>query len=434
MRKFNLLLVLTLFVTSLFAQTSRRVIMLTVDGLRPEFYLSNKWNAPNLKQMVQRGAYAEGVVSVFPSMTFPSHTTMITGVAPETHGVYYNSPFEPESSNGSIYWNFKQIASPTIWEAARNKGLKVASLVWPVSAEAPVDFNIPDIGGMGNTVLEKYSVPEGITTTLKEQVLGGAEKINIGDDMGVAKIAAWVIKNEKPHLMTIHIFGLDHKEHAFGREGDEVQKGLSIADSSVGIIWNAIKESGLEDSTLFIVLGDHGFYDADKSLNPNVLLSQAGLIRDGDWDARFHTVGGAAFLFVKNNDKTIITRVKRILKKLPNSQKKYFRVIEPAKMKAIGADPNAVLALSALSGASFGGASKGAFISERKGGVHGHFPDTKNIQTGFIAVGNTVNSNHNLNIIHLYDVAPTVLQYLKLDLQSQLKGSVPKTLFRESIK
>ena len=129
MRKL-ILSTLILLMQHLYGQTGKHVIMVTVDGLRPEFYLSQDWNTPNFKQLIKRGAFAEGVVSVFPAMTFPAHTTMVTGVAPATHGIFYNSVFEPDTLKGSIYWNFKQITSPTIWEAARNAGLKVASLVW----------------------------------------------------------------------------------------------------------------------------------------------------------------------------------------------------------------------------------------------------------------------------------------------------------------
>ncbi len=433
MRKI-LLFILMLLAQQLYGQTDKHVIMVTLDGLRPEFYLSEYWDTPNLKQLVEEGAFAEGVVSVFPSMTFPAHTTMVTGVAPATHGIFYNGVFEPGTANGGIYWNFKQIASSTIWEVAHQAGLKVASLVWPVSAEAPVDFNIPDIGGMGNAVLEKYSVPAGVTTTLKKDVLGGVKKINISNDIDVAKIAAWVIKNKQPNLMTIHMFGLDHKEHEFGRKGMEIQQAIAKADSCVGIIRKAIRDAGLQESTLFIVLGDHGFYDADKSLNPNVLLAQAGLLRNidnGDWDARFNTVGGAAFLFVKNNNEEIITQVKGILKNLPVDEKKYFRIVGAAEMKKVGADPNAVFALSALNGASFGNTFKSNFLRPGKGGVHGHFPDTKKIQTGFMAVGNTVKPNSNLKKMCLYDVAPIIMHYLNLNLGSQLKGKVPEDLFKE---
>ncbi|MEE6186818.1 alkaline phosphatase family protein [Niabella digestorum] len=435
MRKLGLLftLILVLGPYFVYAQADKHVIMVSVDGLRPEFYLSNKWHAPNLKQLKKKGAFAEGVVSVFPSVTFPSHTTMVTGVSPAEHGIYYNAVFSYDSTNGGIYWNFKQIKKKTLWDVARKAGLKTAAIVWPVSAGAPVDYNIPDIGHMGNDVLEKYSYPSDFTATIKKEILGGVDKIDVGDDIAVAKIGAWVIKNAKPNLMTLHMFGLDHIEHANGREGEAVQRGLSKIDSSVGIIWNAVKEAGIEKNTLFLIVGDHGFYDTDISVRPNVILAKEGLIRDinkGDWDARFHTMGGSAFLFVKNNDPKIIGKVRDLFDKLPDSDKKYFRIIDPMKMKQVKADPNAVFALSALNNASFAATEKGDFITQRKkGGVHGHFPDTKEIQTGFIAVGKSVRSNANLKEMRLYDIAPIVLKYLNLSL-GKLKGTIPEGLFK----
>ncbi|MFT3902993.1 MAG: ectonucleotide pyrophosphatase/phosphodiesterase [Niabella sp.] len=416
------------------AQNTKRVILVSIDGLRPEFYLSDKWHTPNLHKLVQLGAHAEGVNSVFPSVTYPSHTTIVTGTTPDKHGIFFNNMFEPDTIQKKIYWHFNQVASPTVWEAANKAGLKTASLLWPASAEAPVGFNIPDIGGMGKEVMEKYSIPAGITDILKKEVFNGAQSLEMGNDVNVGKIAAWVIRNQQPDLMTIHMFGLDHAEHVAGREGKGVAEAIAAADSSIGLIWDAIKETGRAGSTLFIVTGDHGFYDIDKTLNPNVLLAKAGLLQDidyGAWQARFHAVGGSSFLFVKNNDKKVIDKVKKILQDLPVQERKYFRIISEGDMKKIGADPNAVFALSGLEGAAFGNAFKGDFITSGKGGTHGHFPDTKNIQTGFIALGNTVTPGTNLDVMSLYDIAPIIFKYLGLKDNGNMKGHVPLGLFKK---
>lgn len=428
-----LMLLLTLVQFNVKSQTNKHVVLITVDGLRPEFYLSDNWKAPNFKQLVKKGAFAEGMTSVFPSMTFPAHTTMITGVTPDEHGVHYNSVFEPDSVTGAVYWNYSQIKSPTIWGAAKKKGLKVASFVWPVSAEAPVDFNVPDIAGMGNAVLEKYSQPVGITATLKKEAYNNAEKIDISNDVGVSKMAAWTFKNHQPNLMTVHMFNLDHKEHEFGRNAPQVQDAVTLVDSCVGIIWKAVKEAGLEENTLFIVIGDHGFYDAKRSLNPNVLLAKAGLLRNsnGDWDARFHTVGGAAFLFVKDNDPKITVEVRKIFEELPVGERQFYRIIDATNIKKVGGDPNAVLALSALNSTAFGSASKGEFITDKEGGTHGHYPDSKSIQTGFMAFGKDVNANQNLKEMHLLDIVPIICKYLGIEMGIPLKGKVPQALFKE---
>src|SRR5690606_2639721 len=128
---------------------ARHVVLITIDGLRPEFYLDSQWDTPNLNMLMKNGAHARGVTSVFPSMTYPNHTSIITGTTPEKHGVYYNAPFIATTRQDSVFWQFGSIRSPTLWEAAKKAGLSTASVLWPVSAGAPVDYNIPDVGKLG---------------------------------------------------------------------------------------------------------------------------------------------------------------------------------------------------------------------------------------------------------------------------------------------
>src|ERR1700712_333889 len=86
-------------------QKDRHVVLITVDGFRPDFYLDPSWNTPNLQQLKKDGVFADGVNSVFPSMTYPSHTTIVTGVHPAQHGIYFNNMFEPNGPTGKMYWN-----------------------------------------------------------------------------------------------------------------------------------------------------------------------------------------------------------------------------------------------------------------------------------------------------------------------------------------
>jgi predicted AlkP superfamily pyrophosphatase or phosphodiesterase len=130
----------------------QHVVLITVDGFHPEFYLDTVWHAVNIRALMKDGTCTLGQNSVFPSMTYPSHTTIVTGVQPAVHGVYYNAVFEPRGSTGKIYWNDSSIKVPTLWKAAREKGMKATALFWPVSADAPVSYNIPDIGSMGESV------------------------------------------------------------------------------------------------------------------------------------------------------------------------------------------------------------------------------------------------------------------------------------------
>ena len=433
MQTFFLSAFIFIFSLQCFSQEAKHVVIITIDGSRPDFYLDTAWHATTLQKLKNDGAYAKGVNSVFPSMTYPSHTTIVTGVQPAKHGVYYNAVFEPTGSTGKIYWNDSSIKSPTIWEAAEKKGLTVAALFWPVSADAPVQYNIPDIGSMGEKTREAYTKPAGFIDELKANVFHDTSKIDYGKDHNVARIAAYVIKKSKPNLMTIHFFSVDHFEHMQGREGDMVKAAVHDADSSVGIVIDALKDAGIWDNTVLIVTGDHGFMTVKKNVNPNVWLGNAGLITDiknDDWKAQFCTVGGSAYLYLKDkNDTKTLEQVKKILNDLPEEQKKYFRIIDRKQLDAAGGNPEVAFALSGENGASFGHAAKGEAIKEGHGGTHGYFPDFHEIQTGFIAHGPGIQKGKVIAEMNLRDISPVVAKLLGLSFPSA-KGKIPSGLLK----
>lgn len=417
--------------TGTFAQQVKHVVIITVDGFRPDFYLDTAWHAKNIRSLMKDGAYAMGVNSVFPSMTYPSHTTMVTGVQPAKHGVYYNGMFEATGSTGKMYWNNSSIKVPTLWKAVQDKGMKAAALFWPVSADAPVSYNIPDIGSMGEAVREQYSRPAGFVNTVKAEVFGGAAQIEYGKDQNVAKIAAYVIKKDHPNLMTIHLFSVDHYEHMQGREGDSVKAAVAGADSAIGIIVDALKQEGIWNNTVIIVTGDHGFVTVKTSVNPNVWLAKAGLAKDvknNDWKAQFYTVGGSAYLYLKDrNDAATLAQVKAILNNLPQEEKKYFRIIDRKQLDDIGGNPEVALALSGENNASYGGSFEGEAVKPGKGGSHGYFPDFHEIQTGFVAYGPGIRKGAVIPLMNVRDIAPTVAKLLGINFPSAT-GKVPPNL------
>lgn len=431
MKKAFILSVFFSLILGVSAQQAKHVVVITIDGFRPDFYLDPSWHTPNLKNLMKEGVYAKGVNSVFPSMTYPSHTTIVTGVWPAKHGVYYNNMFEPNGPTGKNYWNDSSIKVPTLWSLAQNKGLKVASLLWPVAADAPVMYNIPDIGGLGEEVREKFSKPESFIADLKKDVFNNSPRIEYGKDHNVAAIAAYVIKKDQPNLMTIHFFSVDHYEHEQGRQGPLVQAAVSDADSSVGIVVNALKDAGIWDKTVLIVTGDHGFVNVATSVNPNLWLIKAGLITDvkkDEWKAQFYSVGGSSYLYLKDrNDTKTLNEVKKMLADLPEEQKKLFRIIDRKQLDKIGANPEVAFALSGENGTSFGNSMKGEAIKPGKGGSHGYFPDFQEIRTGFVAVGPDVKKGNVIQEMNLRDIAPVIAKILDLPLQTA-DGKMPSGL------
>jgi predicted AlkP superfamily pyrophosphatase or phosphodiesterase len=435
MKKQLAILFFALFITigQLVAQTAKHVIFLTIDGFRPDFYLDSGWQTPNLHMLMKDGAYAKGVNSVFPSMTYPSHTTIVTGVQPAQHGIYYNNIFTPDGARQQPYWQDSSIHVPTIWKAAKDKGMTVASLYWPVSANAPVDYNIPDIGGLGDEIREQYSLPKGFYAEVKKEVFGGVDKIDHGKNQNIAKIAAYIIKKSKPELMTIHVFSVDGAAHAVGRNGTQVQEAVADADAAVGIIMEALKAAGIWENTVLLIGGDHGFYDVKKSISPNVWLKEAGLINDlktGDWKAQFNTVGGSAYLYLKDpSDNATVNKVKSILQSQPDSVKQYYRIISKEQLNKGGYNPNVAFALTAEHDASFGNASTGNAIKPGKGGAHGHFPDTKNIRTGLVAHGPGIRKGAVIQEMELRDMTPLMMKLLGIPFP-KVDGKIPAGLLK----
>lgn len=424
-------------------QVAEHVVLISIDGFRPDFYLESAWPAPNLQEMSREGVRALGVNGVFPSVTYPSHTTIVTGRSPIHHGIYYNSPFEPSGQTGRWYWESEKIQVPTLWDAVKEKGLTSASFIWPVSVGAPIDYNLPEFWsleeGFGRIEpMREMENPKGLLAEMELEVLGKLnERTFNGDYLNredrIGEMAGYVLETYKPNLITLHLIATDHFQHMEGRNGPMVNKSLAATDRAIGKIVEAAQRAGILDKTAFIITGDHGFVNIHSSLSPNVWLVEAGLMENaknrGDWKATFHTSGASAFLHLKDpDDQASLDRVEQLLADLPENYKKLFRVVDRAELDRIGADPNAALALAPIQGISFSSSSNGDALKPAKGGTHGFFPDFKEIQTGFIAWGAGIQSDVEIQEMDLVDVA-AVIDYL-LDLKMEL----PESTFYPGIK
>jgi predicted AlkP superfamily pyrophosphatase or phosphodiesterase len=440
-KKINLLFLLTLAFGSHFtalaqnAKPAEHVVLISIDGFRPNFYLEDKWPAPNLQTMAKEGARSLGVTGVFPSVTYPSHTTVITGTTPAKHGIYYNAPFEPEGQTGRWYWENELIQVPTLWEAVRNDGMTSASFLWPVSVNAPIDYNLPEfwsLEGYGRIEpMREMETPKGLLAEMELNVLGKLnEKTFNGDYLNredrIGDMAGYILETYKPNLITLHLIATDHFQHSEGRDGPMVYKSIAATDRAIGKIMEAADRAGVLEKTTFIITGDHGFVNIHSSLSPNIWLVNAGLMENkddrGNWKAAFHTSGASAFLHLRDkNDIQTVAQVEKILADLPENLKKLFRVVNRKELDEVGADPNAVLALAPIQGISFSGSISGDVLKPAKGGTHGYFPDFDEIETGFIAWGAGIRENVEIQEMGLVDVA-SVVKYL-LDLSIELPES-----------
>jgi predicted AlkP superfamily pyrophosphatase or phosphodiesterase len=436
----NMLLILAILVQINFTvkaqdkSLTKHVVLISIDGFRPDFYLEEKWPAPNLKTMAKEGTYALGVRSVFPSVTYPAHTTIITGAYPATHGIYYNSPFEPDGETGLWYWNSNLIKTETLWDAVRKSGKISASLIWPVSVGAPIDYNIPEVWTLDSSYgrikpMEDNETPKGLLKEMEGAVLGKMNETTFNGDYlnredRTGEMGAYLLEKYKPNLLTIHLIATDHFQHEQGRNGKKVYTAIAAIDRAIGKIIEAAERAGISDETTFIITGDHGFVDIHSAISPNIWLKEEGLLQEQEnastWKAKFHTSGASAFLMLKDkNDKATLEKVRKKLNSLPNSLKKLFRIVEKSELVDIGADPNATLALTPIIGVAMSSSLKGDIITARSGGTHGYFPDFQQIETGFVAWGPGISSGKEVPKMGLEDIAPLVSELLDLNFKAK---------------
>ncbi|MFA6056829.1 MAG: ectonucleotide pyrophosphatase/phosphodiesterase [Taibaiella sp.] len=428
------------------AQKAKYVVLVTIDGFRPDFYLDQQWPAVNLQQLKSKGVSALGVDPIFPSVTYPNHTTIITGVHAAKHGVYYNDLFAPES-DGKVrwYWNYDSIKVPTVFDAVKKGGGHTAAVIWPVCVGAKsIDYNVPDVwdvdgGSDRRAATAATAKPAGLFEELEQNATGkltaqdfNMDKDYLSMDDDLAKMAGYIIRKHKPEFIAVHLPVADHMQHIEGRDGPVVRRAVASADHAIGVLLEAIDKAGIKDSTAILITGDHGFVTINTAFSPNVLLKKAGLLDDaktGKWKAMFHAGGGGAFLRLKDpNDKATLDKVNYILNALPEDQRKMFRILNKAALEAAGADPNAALALAATPGITIRGAVTGEVTKATKGGTHGYFPDFKEIQTGFVAYGAGISKSDKLiEQMSLTDIAPIIVKLLGLELKG-MEGKVPAGL------
>jgi predicted AlkP superfamily pyrophosphatase or phosphodiesterase len=289
------------------------VLMISVDGMMPSSYTSSTARAPALRALKAEGAFAEGVVGVLPSVTYPSHTTLITGVLPSVHGILDNRMFDPEGrSNGANYWYASGIHVPTILGAARSRGLRTAAIAWPVTVGMEVDYHVPEFwrAAYGADYPESLDLLRAVSTPHLIDAIEIARRKPQPprqSDADRLDMAQFILRTYQPHLMLVHFTDLDAIQHTKGPGTPAARETLEQIDGYIGALRQTVNDSGLRDRTYVIVVSDHGFMPVSTTLQPNALLKQEGLLdtddrgRVRDYQAYFHACGGSGFVFLKDS-------------------------------------------------------------------------------------------------------------------------------------
>lgn len=268
------LLFLPLLAAALFGRQPLTVI--SVDGLDNR-YLADAdamgLKIPNLRRMMREGQAAHGVVGVFPTITWPSHTTLITGVDPVVHGILGNQ--RPRAEGGGYYWTVSFLKVHTLLDAAHQAGLKSATITWPVTVDAPVDWNLPEYferrrgGFMDTRSIESKEKPAGLVERITAAYPSFPQEWM--DDRTRVLATVYLLQHEHPDLLLVHLVDLDSEEHDNAPFTRESKAMLERTDELIGQVMAALPPDGA-----LAVVSDHGFEHVRTMVNVKAAAAQNG--------------------------------------------------------------------------------------------------------------------------------------------------------------
>ena len=412
----------------------RHVILVSVDGLMPEAYLSpdaHGLQVPTLRELARQGAWSDGAKSVFPTVTYPAHTSIATGVNPGTHGIVTNEAWDPvEQNDGGWRWYAEDIRATTLWDAARKRGLRTALVWWPVTVGARGTVVVPEIWRSGtpeDVKLARALATPGILDAVEKRFpnfLAGFTPPGVQDE-SLTDIAVHAIETVRPHLLMLHIFEVDTKTHDYGLWSPEANAAIENADRQIARLIAAAKKAGIWEQTALVIVSDHGFLPITERVRPGVLLREKSLVtldernRITDWKAVLQKGGAHAYVYLKDpaDQATRHVLMDTLLPLAGKPGSGIGRVYTEEEIRKRGGDPAAFLALEGAEGFDLQGGYAGNYISPTtKKGTHGYDAERPELRASFVAYGPAIVPGRIAAEVNLIDVAPTVARWLGLQL------------------
>ena len=414
-----------------------QVVLISIDGLKPEYVQkadSLGLRIPTIRALAANGASASGVVSVFPTVTYPSHATMVTGVAPARHGIYANTTFDPLRKNeGGWYWYAEDIRVPALWDVLAARGMTTAAVHWPVSVGARITWNIPQIWRTGTAddrkLIRSLSTPQVLDSL--ERLVGaeyadGIDESIAGDELR-ARFVARLIEWKHPSLTLGYLTAFDHEQHAAGPWTPRAFAVLERVDAALDTIVVAARRV-FGDRVTIAVVSDHGFVPVATAVNLDVVLAKAGLIEvdsnasPNRWRAASWTAGGMAAIVLRDTtDAEARRRVRAAVAELARDPANGIAsVVDPAELARWGAFPGVECVVAFRPGWMPGGALRGAALTPSTvAGMHGFLPAFPEMRASFIIDGPGIRAGKYLGLIDMRDVAPTLAARLGISMAAE---------------
>ncbi len=410
--------------------TNRHVVVISVDGLAAYHLDNTSIDLPNLRALAATGVSASAE-TVFPSMTHPAHTTLITGATPRQHGVVNNRVVDRRTGARFHITNLPRkdsVRVPTLFDAVSKAGGRTAALFWPETKDDPsITDNVAEVFDE-----EERAQPSAVSPTLLSDLRKGGVPIDSyyqfyddpftqgAADLALTQAAVHLLRTRRPALLALHLLVADKVQHDFGPTHYLTDAALTTADHCIGLIRAAIADAGLADRTTMAVVGDHGFTTVRDEVNLAPVLRDSALegrirwIVDG-WYVWGETLPG----FEQARDGAALERVlARAAATLGVA-----RVIRPGEFAALGYPEYAenpyvpgqyLIAGDVQTHLVMDEKSQSATRRPRARVYHGHgyFPDHPSMRAALVMSGAGIAKGRHIGQVKNVDIAPTLSRLL----------------------
>ena len=288
---------------------SRHIVLISLDGL-PSWALDDPFlPMPTLRALAARGAIAAGMRPANPTVTWPNHTTLITGVTPAKHGVLFNGILkrDPGVPPRIEPWlpRDEMVRVTTLYDVVHERGMTTAQVDWVAILAAPtVTWEFPERPTPDGAIAQEMVKASLLSQTELETF---ATRNIVWRDHIWTQAAAHIIREHRPNLMMYHLLNLDSTQHRYGPRTPAAMTTMAHLDAQVAEIVAAVERAGLTSRTTFFIVSDHGFKLVKRQIRLNAAFMKAGLLKATDGkilqsDAYVVPEGGSAIVYLTSPD------------------------------------------------------------------------------------------------------------------------------------
>ncbi|HWZ82296.1 MAG TPA: ectonucleotide pyrophosphatase/phosphodiesterase [Terriglobales bacterium] len=410
----------------------RTVVVISLDGF-PAYALDDpRLPIPTLRRLAREGAVASSMQPINPTVTWPNHTAIVTGVDASQHHVLFNGLLTRPAGGARPTiepWRDRDLMvhAPTIYDAAYEAGFTTAQVDWvAIYGAKTITWKFSELPDPNGTI-ERELIANGTVTA--EQLRTFEDSSQAWQDEIWTDAAVEILEKHRPNLLLFHLLTGDDTNHEYGPMSNASFTAMALLDSNVKRIVDVLESTGLSRNATVIVISDHGFRTIKHKIHPNVLLRQKGLLTEGQGqskgDAWVLPAGGTAMVYI--TDPAQKAELVPVLRDMLAGVEGVDRVYGVDEFVKLGLPVPAVsdqapdLVLSAKADYVFSNESEGEIMTQTVGGTHGYLNTDPKMQAIFIAWGRGVPKGLRLESISNLDVAPTIAALLGIEMK-QAKG------------